>query len=124
MTHNNQSFLYVSYSWNFRHRLARYYGYELLDSVLVVLRGSKQLSSKDTSFSTDEDGASGLIQFIESWWLWEVETAMKMVVLEWCHVWLPRFRAVGLNVDLVQTSTFLASHLPPVHASVPVGILV
>ena len=25
--HNNQSLLYVSYSWNFRHRLVRYYWY-------------------------------------------------------------------------------------------------
>ena len=36
---------------------------------------------------------------------------------EWCHVWLPRCGAVGLNVDLVQTSAFLASHLPPHHCS-------
>ena len=45
-----------------------------------------------------------------------------------CARMVPRvvasLRGVGLNVDLVQTSTFLASHLPPVHASVPVGILV
>ena len=27
MTHNSTSLLYVSYSWNFRHRLVRYYWY-------------------------------------------------------------------------------------------------
>ena len=27
MIHNNQSLLYVSYSWNFRHRLVRLYWY-------------------------------------------------------------------------------------------------
>ena len=29
MIHNNQSLLYVSYSWNFRHRLVRLYWYTI-----------------------------------------------------------------------------------------------
>lgn len=55
-----------------------------------------------------------------------VSRLMMTVVSEDCDengcarvvpVRLPRCGAVGLNVDLVQTSTFLASHLPPHHCS-------
>ena len=52
VTHSNQSLLYVSYSWNFRHRLVRYYWYAG-DNCQVVKQSNLKNNMSEVNMSKD-----------------------------------------------------------------------